>query len=403
MSRARTFRVRVRKFGPFESAIRKQWLVFEEREHTGLSLDVEALDLEPLSAALFEQEQLLRGGCDVAFVNTDWVARLHETRAVVDLAPFLRDDPPEGYPQAWTPSMLRLQEVSGEVVGVPYHDGPECLVYRTDLFEDTAALRVPETWEEFHQVARHLHRPEHGLYGTGFAALPDRHNTVYDFLLHVWTRGGEIFAPGGGLRLDSPEVRDALEFYRGMLNDSSAVHPRCRDLDSVALGAAFAAGEIAMMVNWFGFAALAEAAEHSRARGRTGVAPVPHAPGCAPVSLNIYWLLAIAAGSPHARVAWRFLRHTMSAAMDKLLTLEGAIGCRASTWRDGDVNRTVPFFQRLEALHTHARELPRRADWPQVARLLEDTLIAAAGPERALARVLRDAQRRADRLFSAPL
>ncbi len=406
MSR-RTFRVAVRKFGPFESAIGKQWDAFEAAERTGVSLDAVPMDLPPLSACVFESGGLERGDWDVVFLNTDWVASAHQQDCLADLAPGILADPPDGFPDAWPPSLLRLQEIDGHVLGLPYHDGPECLIYRTDLLEDPAEkssyesrfgapLRVPETWDEFLRVARHFHRPEQRRYGTVFAAYPDGHNTVYDFCLQLWSRGGELSRPDGRIRLDSAAARDALQFLRETINDSSAVHPACRDMDSVKSGLAFAAGEAALMVNWFGFASMAQTIASSAVKGKVGIAPVPHAEGCQGPSLNIYWILSIAAGTPHPDVAWRFLKHCASREMDKLLTLEGGIGCRRSTWTDADVNRTIPFYQRMEALHACARELPRMPDWPRIAEIIDRMVIAAIDSPEPVANILASAQRTLD-------
>ncbi len=85
----------------------------------------------------------------------------------------------------------------------------------------------------------------------------------------------------GKLRLDTPQAVEALEFYRLMLNDTEATHPASRDMDSVKSGYAFANGEIALMVNWFGFAAMAQTIPESRVKGCIGVAEIPHAEGCA--------------------------------------------------------------------------------------------------------------------------
>lgn len=403
MSRERRFRVAVRRFDPFESAIRKQWQAFEESERTGLELEAEPFDLHPLSETLFEREGMRRGDWDVAFLNTDWVALVHDTGAALDLAPHIRRNPPEGYPEAWPPSLLRLQQFGDTILGLPYHDGPECLIYRRDLFEDPAEqgayrrrfgapLQVPKTWDEFQRTARFFCRPERNLHGTVFAAFPDGHNTVYDFCLQLWTRGGELFDGSGALRLNTPEAARALEYYRAILNDGSAVHPRSRELDSVASGLAFAAGEVAMMVNWFGFGSMAETIADSRVKGKVGIAPIPSDPGAPSTSLNIYWILSVAAGSPHAETAYRFVRHCAGAAMDKLLTLEGAIGCRKSTWSDPEVNAEVPFYHRLDEIHARARELPRLVHWPKVAKTIDQLVLAAMNTDRPAPELLREAQ-----------
>lgn len=398
-----TFRVAVRRFGPFESAIRKQWDTFEQVERSGLQLDAVAMDLHPLYDALFDSDGLARGDWDVAFINTDWVAAADEKNCLMDLSPRIRSNPPAGYPDAWPRSLLRLQDVDGRVLGLPYHDGPECLIYRTDLLDDPREqaayearygepLRVPETWSDFRKIARHFHRPAEGLYGTVYAAYPDGHNTVYDFCLQVWTRGGELTDAQGKLCFDTPHAREALQFLRETVNDETLVHPSCREMDSVKSGLAFAAGEAALMVNWFGFAAMAETIAESRVKGCVGVAEVPHAEGVPAASLNIYWLLSVGAGSPHQDVAWRFLRHCAGVEMDKLLTLEGAIGCRRSTWIDDDVNRAVPFYRAMEALHAGAREMPRMSEWPAVATVIDRMVLQAINTDVAIEAIVGQAQ-----------
>jgi multiple sugar transport system substrate-binding protein len=296
-----------------------------------------------------------------------------------------------------------MQRFGESVIGLPYHDGPECLIYRKDLFEDTQEqaayqarygipLRPPQSWSEFHQIARFFHRPEQGLYGTVFAAFPDGHNTVYDFCLQLWTRGGELFDARGNLHLDTLQAIAALDFYRLLLNDTTAIHPQARDFDSVKSGLAFAAGEVAMMVNWFGFAAAVETIANTKVKGRVDVTTIPAGEGGESASLNVYWILCVAAGSPHAEIAYRFLRHCASAPMDKLLTLEGAIGCRKSTWSDGDVNAAIPFYHKMESLHRVARELPRLSHWAEIAAVIDELVLAAINTQQPTAELVRLAQ-----------
>ena len=174
------------------------------------------------------------------------------------------------------------------------------------------------------------------------------------------------------------------------------MHPQARELDSVKSGLAFAAGEVAMMVNWFGFAAMAETIADSGVAGKVSIAPIPHGANGHSISLNVYWILSIAAGAAHPDVAWRFLRHCASKEMDKLLTLEGAIGCRRSTWSDADVNRTVPFYHKLADLHAGAREMPRMAGWQAVAAIIDEAVTAALDSTTPSARLLKEAQAKID-------
>jgi multiple sugar transport system substrate-binding protein len=408
-NRNKVFRIAVRKFGPFESAMAKQWEAFETRHQTGLKLEAVPFDLQPLYESLFVNRGLLHGEWDVVFISTDWLAEAAQSGGLMDLSPYVAASPPEEYPCAWSQSLLRLQQFGSRILGLPYHDGPECLIYRKDLFSDPAEcsrfasdfgepLETPRTWEQFHRIARFFTRPQDGLYGTAFAAFPDGHNTVYDFCLQLWTRGGELFDDSGRMLLDTPQALDALECYRQLLNDAGAIHPQSRTFDSVKSGCAFAAGEIAMMVNWFGFASMSETIPESKIKGCVAVAPIPSGSGPR-VSLNVYWILGIASSSPHREVAWKVLRHCASPEMDKLMTLEGAIGCRKSTWSDAEVNAVIPFYRELERLHESARELPRLRKWAQFAAVIDRMVLDAIDSEESTATIIRRAQERADCLY----
>jgi multiple sugar transport system substrate-binding protein len=375
------FRVAVRAFPPFESAIRKQWDLFESCARTGLKLEAVPLDLHPLHAALFGPSA---EKWDIAFVVTDWIAEAAASSALLNLVPYLAANPPDGYPDAWTPS-LRFQQVDQCVLGLPYHDGPECLIYRKDLF-DAAGLAPPRTWAEFHRFARAFNNPSENLYGAVFAAFPDGHNTVYDFCLQLWSRGGELFDSSGNPQFQTDAAFKALRFYREILRDSRAVHPRCAEFDSVKSGFAFAHGEVALMVNWFGFAAMCQTSPESKVRGKVAVAGIPGG-----ISLNVYWTLAIPSCCERPDVAWQFLRHCASPEMDKLLTLEGGIGCRKSTWMDADVNQVIPFYREMERLHAGARELPRLIQWSRIASAIDQMVLEAINSERPEVELLSDA------------
>ena len=407
----RKLRIAVRKFPPFESAIGRQWEDFEQTRRSGFSLEAVALDLLPLTETLFDRGGLKDGTWDIAFINTDWIASACERGELKDLAESIRGNPPDSYPQGWTDSMLRLQQRTGVIAGLPYHDGPECLIYRKDLFESAAeqdayrkaygiALKPPVTWQEFRQIARFFQRPSEGLYGCVFAAYPDGHNTVYDFLLQLWTRGGALQDKNGSFRFNTLEAAAALDFYREMLADSSAVHPKSEQFDSVQGGEAFARGEAAMSVNWFGFAAVAEASATSQVRGKVGIAPVPCEPPNQSASLNVYWILSVASGSRSPELSYEFIRHCASPQMDKLLTLEGGIGCRRSTWEDPEVNQRIPFYRTLETLHANAREIPSLTIWPEVNHVIDAMVLRARSGGRDTRELLKEADEQVERIVT---
>ncbi len=388
MPRDSTMRIAIRKFDPFEVAIRQQWEHFAAASGVELSLEPVQLDLHDLVETLITNGGLRNGEWDIAFLSSDWFAEIHELRAVVDLTPYLADSPPDGYPDGWPRSLIAHQRFGEVTLGLPYHDGPECLIYRTDLFGDPgeqAAYRdaMGHRWRRRERGMSSRRSPSSFIARmTGsmarFAAYPDGHNTVFDFCLQLWSRGGELFDADGNARFVYYESVSDLEYYRSIMMNTWAIHPRSSGMDSVAAGTAIADGEVAMAVNWFGFAAFAAAHPSSRVRGKIDIAAIPTSSQQG-LSLNSYWILGIGAGSPHIPTAYEFLRFCASPEMDLLLTEQGGIGCRRSTWTHPGINAAIPFYHRLDGLHAVARTLPRRADWGRIASAIDGIVLDTIG------------------------
>jgi len=394
MGQGQTIRIAVRKFGPFEDAIRRQFDDFIAKEKlAGATMEFDALELNDLHAGLFEGGGLREGKYDIAFLVTDWLAAAVQDGLLADLSILMKANPLADFPGAWSRSLTWMPMIQGRLYGLPYHDGPEVLIYRTDLIE-----RPPRTWDEFLATAKRVADPSKNRFGTVIAAFADGHNTVYDFCLHLWTRGGELTDALGKPTLHTPAAAAALEGYRQLIRHPSTV-PTAKTIDSVAAGNKFMAGEVAMMANWFGFAAMCQALPDSAVRGKVGIAPIPagNMPEGRSASLNVYWMLTLAAGSKNKELAWRFMRHCASAEMDKLLTLAGAVGCRLSTWNDEEVNAQIPFFRQLPELHANARSFPVDRRFPDLAHAIERGVLRAIDtndpPEAILSAMQHEAER----------
>jgi multiple sugar transport system substrate-binding protein len=404
-----TLKIAIRKFGPFAAAIEKQFADFTATQGIDCALHAESLDLDPLTTTMFDQGGLRNGDWDIGFMVTDWLPMASIGGHVLDIAPLFAADPVPDYATAWSPSLTGMQRVGERLYGLPYHDGPQCLIYRRDLLTDPAhaqaferrygrPLAIPETWDDYLDVVAYFSRPAEGSYGTVLAAFPDGHNGVYDFCLHLWSRGGELVDGDGRPTLATDAGAAALDFYRALAKrGGELIHPGPQEIDSVRSGEIFAAGGIALMTNWFGFAAYAASHPDSKVRGLVDVAPIPRGAGGKAVSLNIYWVLAIGAGSRHPDLAYRFIKHCLTPAMDKLTTTEGAVGCRLSTWNDPEVNALVPFYGKLGMLHEKARALPFDARWPQLAHIIDHLVTAAIEGDVDSAALLAHAQAEAER------
>src|SRR4029079_13797955 len=97
--------------------------------------------------------------------------------------------------------------------------------------------------------------------------------------------------------------------YRRVVRDAGVCHPRSAELDSTQSGDLFLSGQVALMVNWFGFAARS-GRECSPLAGKVATAPIPTSNGAPSISLSVFWALAMGRGSRHKELAWQFLRST---------------------------------------------------------------------------------------------
>jgi len=396
-------RIAVRKFDPFESTLQKLWDAFCLQNNITIEAEMIPMELHELYETTISKKGLKQGKWDIAHLNTDWIFDAVHEKAVVDLYSFIAENSPENYPYGWHKSLLHLQKLDNGTFGLPFHDGPECLIYRKDLFENETEkvnfkkqfgyeLSTPKTWQEFVEIATFFNRPEENLYGTIFANYPDGHNMVFDFCLQLWTRGGSLINNKNQISIYSEAGIQALDFYRKIVNNKDAVHPKSKDFGSVEAGLAFAEGQAAMAINWFGFASMAEVIEESKVKGKIDITSLPSDPNHKTASLNVYWLYTIGSGSKHKRLAYDFLRFATTAESDKLLTKEGGIGCRKSTWKDEEINTLIPFYHKLEMLHENALTLPQTPIWPKVCEFIDHMVLKAINSDIPSAQLLEETQ-----------
>lgn len=397
----RTLRIVHRNYADFEHALEDEARLFEAK-HLDVAVELISVGIHELYAAALKEGGLRDGRFDLALLVTDWLAEGVTAGALEDLERWQQSVPIPEWPEAWATSLVRPLRINGHLSSLPWHDGPECLIYRKDLFEDPRLraghrevlgrdLAPPTTWVEFEETARFLTDPAANRHGTLFAAFPDGHNTLYDFALQVWSRGGELLDEVGRPRVHSAEGVQSLEFYRRVVGDSSICHPKSAELDSTQSGDVFLAGEVAMMVNWFGFSARSERAGSPLA-GKVAIAPIPADPGRKPISLSVFWAMAMGAGSKQKELAWDFLRFIATPALDLGRTKHGTVGVRLSTWRDPGLHARIPAYAKIEEISLGARQLPVGPQMAAFANVIDSVVTRALTTTDPTAGILEEAQ-----------
>ena len=83
------------------------------------------------------------GEYDLFLTVTDWYPTPIAAKAVQGLNASIGREPPPDWGSGWSGSLLSLQrDEGGELYGLPYHDGPEMLIYRRDLFDSEAEKQL---------------------------------------------------------------------------------------------------------------------------------------------------------------------------------------------------------------------------------------------------------------------
>jgi multiple sugar transport system substrate-binding protein len=103
-------------------------------------------------------------------------------------------------------------------------------------------------------------------------------------------------------------------------------------------------------------------------------------------------VIGIGSGSTQKAAAYRLLQHIASAAMDRLTSLNGAVGVRLSTWRDAEVVGEIPLYNALEQLSATARTLPFCEDLPKLAEIINRVTIEALSSDERSEAILARAQ-----------
>ncbi|WP_276272288.1 ABC transporter substrate-binding protein [Haloarcula litorea] len=397
-----TLRLLARPFDGFERALDRQIASFASATDAAVEVERDHRPLPEIHEAFVEGERLAAGEYDLFLCLSDWLPAVAERGLVEPLDGRLDATPPPDWPEGWAESMRDLVTYEGTTYGVPYHDGPEVFFYREDLFENAAEQRafreaygrplsVPRTWSEFLEVAEFFTRPEEDLWGTVVAALPDGHNDVYDFLIQLWSRGGEVFTDEMTPAFDSEAGVDALRYYRDLIHEHEVAPPASLEMESVDSGRFYADGKAAMMWNWSGFGAMAEDPD-SDVFGRVDYGLIPRAdtPEGRHTSLTVLYGLTVPSSADHPDLAYDFVRHAASPEMDRVTTEEGASGTRLSTWRDPEVRQRESFYSMVEEINTGAVDtLPQLPEYTAFNEILNEAVEAAvvdrsATPEAAL-------------------
>jgi multiple sugar transport system substrate-binding protein len=116
------------------------------------------------------------------------------------------------------PALLGAMSYQDHLWSVPFATNNMGIFYRPDLFKAAGIQQLPKTWSELRQVAKQLTDAEHqGI----MLPLGKGEWTVFSWLPFMWSGGGSL--DGSPVKLNNTGAIEALQFWRSLVDDGSAV------------------------------------------------------------------------------------------------------------------------------------------------------------------------------------
>jgi len=148
----------------------------------------------------------------------------------------------------WYEANVTNVTIEGKQYGIPFHNEPQFIYYRSDIFAE-AGYDVPvKDLDEFVEVAKAVTDPAKKIWGFGntFSNVPDGNNA---FTMFMWAFGGAVQDEAGNVVVNSPETLEALRFYCDLHTQHKVMPPGVTGWDDTGNNKAYLSGQCAMILN----------------------------------------------------------------------------------------------------------------------------------------------------------
>lgn len=149
------------------------------------------------------------------------------------------------YFNALSKAHISVGTYKDHIFGLPFSADGSVLIWNKKLFKQAGLdpEKGPKTWAEIRSDAEKVNALGGDIKGFYFSGNCGGCN-IFTFTPLIWASGGDIFsADGRKATLDTPQMRDAIAFYQGMVKDKLV--PAGAQTDTGAnFFAAFATGKI---------------------------------------------------------------------------------------------------------------------------------------------------------------
>ncbi|MCU1572218.1 MAG: hypothetical protein JWO93_300 [Micrococcaceae bacterium] len=240
-------------------------------------------------------------GPDVASIDLVYLPYFASTGVLEDITDEAAKLP---YKDKLSPSHQRLSTFEDKTYALPFTAEASVLFINKDLFKQAGLdpEKPPTTYAEILDAAKKIRALGPDTYGFTMAGQCGGCN-IFEFTPSVWASGGDVLSEDGKTAtLDSPQVTDALTFYKEM-NDAGVMPEAAKTDSGTAQPALFQAGKVGMVV----LGAFFTQTLNTDKKVDYGIAPIPGKTGGS-ASFAGGDNIAVTAGSKNKAAAWDFVK-----------------------------------------------------------------------------------------------
>jgi sorbitol/mannitol transport system substrate-binding protein len=194
----------------------------------------------------------------------------------------------------------------GGLAGLPFYSESTMVFYNKEIFA-AKGLTMPTnpTWDDIYNLAVKANDPAKGICGIAFRGLPGYGQNMYIFGVLVNSFGAQYYDMDWNAKFNTPEMRNALEFYKKLIKDAGEPSPttsgytECLNL--------MASGKAAMWYDATVSAGTLANSADSQVKGKIGYAISPVAVKKKNTGTIGGWGISVTAGTKHPAEAFKFL------------------------------------------------------------------------------------------------
>lgn len=206
--------------------------------------DKAELQIVPVNELVQKYAIAAAGGSEPDALSLDliYTPSFAQAGQLKDLTEFARGLP---YYDSLSKAHLTVGTYDGKIYGMPFSADASVLVWNKNLFEEAGLDpdKAPTTWAEIREDAAAVGALGDETYGFYFSGNCGGCN-IFTFTPLVWASGGNLFEDEGAkATVNTPQMKAAIEFYRGMVKDGLVPAGSQTDAGSNFF-AAFAGGNI---------------------------------------------------------------------------------------------------------------------------------------------------------------